>query len=85
MKAQDMNEPITGAAAGMAEPVTAIATKVGPPVAVVGAHAAGITLPELVQILTAIYVALMIVHKGWHMWKEWRTGTLQPESEGELP
>lgn len=85
MKVHNMNEPIAGAAASVAEPVTAIATKVAPPVAVVSAHAAGITLPEAVQILTGIYVGLMIVHKLWHMWVEWKTGKVQPESEGPLP
>lgn len=80
-----MNEPIAGAAASMAEPASAIAVKAAPPVAVVGAHAAGLTLPDVVQILTGIYVALMVIHKCWHMWKEWRTGKVMPVSEGELP
>lgn len=81
MKVQDMNEPLTS----MAEPVSAMAAKAAPPVAVVGAHAAGISLPELVQAATLVYVSLMIVHKLWHMWVEWRTGKRAPESEGELP
>lgn len=81
MKVQDMNEPLTS----VAEPVSAMAAKAAPPVAVVGAHAAGLTLPEVVQVLTGIYVGLMIVHKLWHMLKEWRTGKAMPESEGELP
>lgn len=81
MKVQDMNEPLTS----VAEPVSAMAAKAAPPVAVVGAHAAGLTLPDVVQILTGIYVALMIAHKAWHWWREVRTGKLVPESEGELP
>lgn len=81
MKVQNMNEPLTG----VAEPVSAMAAKAAPPVAVVGAHVAGITVPEAIQIATLVYVVLMIIHKLWHMWKEWRTGKTMPESEGELP
>lgn len=76
-----MNEPL----ASVAESASAMAAKAAPPVAVVGAHAAGITVPEAIQIATLVYVVLMIVHKVWHMWKEWRTGKVMPESEGELP
>ena len=63
----------------------AMVAKAAPPVAVVSASAAGITLPELVQLATLVYVFLMIVHKCWHMWKEWKTGKLEPEIDGELP
>lgn len=76
-----MNEPLTS----VTESVSAMAAKAAPPVVVVGAHAAGITVPEAIQIATLVYVILMIVHKCWHMWKEWRTGRVTPESEGELP
>jgi hypothetical protein len=76
-----MNEPLTG----VAEPASAMAAKVAPPIVVVGAHAAGITLPEAIQIATFIYLGLMIIHKLWHMWKELRTGKPMPESEGEIP
>lgn len=63
----------------------AMAAKAAPPVAVASASAYGITLPELVQLATLIYVGLMIVHKCWHMWKEWKTGKPEPEIDGELP
>lgn len=62
----------------------AMVAKAAPPVAVVSASAAGITLPELVQFTTLIYVALMIIHKCWHMWKEWRTGKTEPEIDERL-
>ena len=62
-----------------------MAAKVAPPAAVVGAHAAGITVPDAIQIATLVYVILMIIHKGWHMWKELKTGKRMPETEGELP
>jgi len=63
----------------------AMAVKMAPPVAVVTAAKAGITLPELVQLATLVYVLLMIVHKCWHMWKEWKTGKVEPDVDGELP
>lgn len=68
-----------------AETITAMTAKAAPPVAVAGASAIGITLPEAVQIAALCYTVLMIVHKLWHMWKEFRTGQPQRESEGELP
>lgn len=76
-----MSEPISRAA----ESASAMAAKVAPPVAVAGANAAGITVPEAIQLATLVYVVLMIIHKCWHMWKEWKTGIAAPESEGELP
>lgn len=85
MKVQNMNEPIAGAAAGMAEPASTIAAKAAPPVAVVGAHVAGLTLPDLVQIATLAYLALMFAHQVWRWRKELRTGKLTPDSEDPLP
>lgn len=67
------------------ESAAAMLAKVSPPAAVGIAPAIGITVPEAIQIATLIYVILMVVHKCWHMWKEWRTGRVMPESEGELP
>lgn len=67
------------------ETSAAMLAKTAPPIAVVGAEYIGITLPELVHLATLFYVGLMIVHKCWHMWKEWKTGKITPESEGELP
>lgn len=76
-----MNEPL----ATVAEPVSAMAAKAAPPVAVISAHAAGVTVPEAIQIATLVYLILMIAHKAWHWWRELRTGRVMPESEGELP
>jgi hypothetical protein len=68
-----------------AESITTMAAKAAPPVAVASAQAVGITLPEAVQLAALFYTILMIVHKLWHMWKEWRTGKAMPVSDGELP
>lgn len=48
----------------------AMATKAAPPIAVAGANLLGVPVPDWIQILTLIYVALMIVHKLWHMGRE---------------
>lgn len=67
------------------ESISTMAAKAAPPVVVASAQFVGITVPEAIQDLTLLYVALMVIHKLWHMWKEWRTGKVMPVSEGELP
>ena len=57
-----------------AETAASITTKAAPPVTVVGAKLAGMPVADWVTYLTAIYLVMMIAHKGWHMYKEWRTG-----------
>ena len=47
-----------------------MAAKIAPPIAVVGAQIAGWDVPAMVQWLTLIYVALMIIHKLWRMGME---------------
>jgi hypothetical protein len=34
----------------------------------------GVDLPFLINVGTAIYLLLLIIHKGWKMYKEWKTG-----------
>lgn len=58
----------------------AMSAKVAPPAAVVGANIAGMPVADWVQYATLIYVVMMIAHKGWQMWKEWKTGK---ESKGD--
>ena len=41
--------------------------KASPPIAVVGAHMAGWSVPDIVQWVTLAYVALMVLHKLWAM------------------
>ncbi len=67
-----------------AETGSTIVAKVSAPAAVAAANLAGVTVPDVIQWGTAIYVVLMIIHKLWHMWKEFKTGKVTPESEGEL-
>jgi UPF0716 family protein affecting phage T7 exclusion len=35
----------------------------------------GVDLPVLIQLLTAVYTALLVGHKAWQMFKEWKNGT----------
>ena len=44
-----------------------MAAKAAPPIAVVGAQIVGWDVPDVIQWLTLAYVALMLVHKIWHM------------------
>lgn len=49
-----------------------------PPAAVVTtggvttAHMVGIDLPFIINVGTAIYLGLLIIHKGWQMYKDWK-------------
>lgn len=47
------------------------------PVAVGGAVSGlsffGVPVPDLVPVLTCIYLAVMILHTAWKWWVEWRT------------
>jgi len=63
---------------------TTMAAKAATPVAVAAANHFGMSLPDVIQWGTAIYIGLMVIHKLWHMWMEFRTGKRAPESEGDL-
>lgn len=65
------------------ETTTYMVTKVTPPVAVVAGNIAGLSLPELVQWATLLYLALMISHKVWRMYKEWKSGKGALDESGE--
>lgn len=47
------------------------------PVAVGGAVSGltffGVPVPDLVPVLTCVYLAVMIMHTAWKWWVEWRT------------
>lgn len=32
------------------------------------------SLPDIINVCTALYLILLITHKGWRMYKEWKTG-----------
>lgn len=31
----------------------------------------GTNLPEIIQVLTAVYIVLAVVHKAWQLYKDW--------------
>lgn len=33
-------------------------------------------LPEIINVLTAVYLILLVTHKGYNMYKEWKTGKI---------
>ncbi len=65
----------------MQQPETAVEmiAKAAPPVAVVGLQLAGYPIEYWIQGVTLIYLILMLSHKLWHMYKEWKTGKDEPE------
>lgn len=54
------------------ETVGAAAAKLSPPVAVLAAEILGMTVADWIQWLTLIYLLLMVCHKAWGMWREFK-------------
>ena len=54
------------------ETVGAAAAKLTPPVAVLAAEIMGMTVADWIQWLTLIYLLLMVSHKAWGMWREFK-------------
>lgn len=54
-------------------------TGVSTSVTVSAINMVGMDLPFLINVGTALYLFLLIVHKGWKMYKEWKTGKHEPE------
>lgn len=50
------------------------AVKVAPPITVSAAPLFQIGIPEVVQILTGIYLIVIIGDKVYSLWKRWRNG-----------
>lgn len=57
------------------------------PVAVGGAVSGlsffGVPVPDLVPVLTCIYLAVMILHTAWKWWVEFRTNRKKEEEGGD--
>ncbi|WP_394779086.1 hypothetical protein [Undibacterium sp.] len=66
------------------ETVTTIAAKAAPPVGVISALFAGITVPDVIQWFTAIYVVLTVIHKAYHMWRDFKGRPAGRAPEDEL-
>jgi len=48
-----------------------------PPAAVAGMNVAGITLPELVQLVTLLWLVILIVDKVWSLVQRWKKGQVE--------
>lgn len=55
-----------------------IVAKLIPPASVAAANLSGIDVPAAIQWMTLLYLVMMVLHKGWHMVKEYRTGKRYP-------
>lgn len=58
----------------------AMVAKAAPPIGVAASNLYGISLPDLVQYATLVYLALLIGHKAWRWSKEWKSGKVNDES-----
>ena len=43
-----------------------------PPIAVLAANLSGVTLPDVVNLLTIVYVSVLLAHKLWRISGEWK-------------
>ena len=39
------------------------------------------SLPEIVNILTIVYVSLLIIHKSWKMYADWKDKTILKDTD----
>lgn len=47
-----------------------------------GLNVFGVPVPDLVPVLTCIYLAVMIAHTAWKWWVEWRTNRKKEKEDG---
>lgn len=57
------------------------AAPVGVGVTVSGLTIFGVSLPDIVPLLTCIYLVVMILHTGWRWWAEWKARKREEEKE----
>jgi len=48
------------------------AAKVAPPAVVTGLNIFGVALPDIIQILTLVYLFIVIADKGWSLYKRFK-------------
>lgn len=59
--------------------VGAKAAAVTPPAVVAGLNFAGITLPEMVQLLSILWLLIIIIDKVWLLVQRWKKGQVEDE------
>jgi hypothetical protein len=57
-----------------------VSVKEVPPAAVAGMNVAGISLPEIVQLMTIAWLAILIIDKIWSRIERWKKGKADDES-----
>ncbi len=62
------------------ETASDITVRVAPPAAVAVANAAGANVPALINLVMLAYVSVLLAHKLWTIFKDWREGRLQIRS-----
>lgn len=70
------------------ETVADITVRVAPPAAVAVANAAGIDVPMLINLVMFVYLSVLLTHKLWTIYKDWREGRMRiilPEPSGARP
>lgn len=59
------------------ETVADITVRVAPPAAVAVANAAGIDVPMLINLVMFVYLSVLLTHKLWTIYKDWREGRMR--------
>lgn len=60
-----------------ADTATDITVRVAPPAAVAVANAAGVDVPMLINLVMLTYLSVLLAHKLWTIFKDWREGRLR--------
>lgn len=59
------------------ETVAELSVRVGPPGAVAVANAVGIDVPGLINLVMLAYLSVLLAHKLWTIFKDWREGRMR--------
>lgn len=54
-----------------------ITVRVAPPAAVAVANAAGVDVPMLINLVMFAYLSVLLTHKLWTIYKDWREGRMR--------
>ena len=54
-----------------------ITVRVAPPAVVAAANAIGLNVPMLINLVTLAYLSILLTHKLWTIYKDWREGRMR--------